>query len=111
MANAERISVSLDADLVERMREAGISPSALFRSALVAELGIDGPSSSDRLASAETALAKISGRVVKIERELRSLKRATASVPSSDPDPYAPGQAFEVAARDEREPRRRKSKP
>jgi len=80
VADAVRVSISLPSDLDEKMRAAGISPSALFRAALVAELGIDGPSAADRVAAAESALEKLSGRVVKIERELRALKRA--AVPS-----------------------------
>lgn len=54
MANAERLSVSVDGDLIARMKQAGLSPSALLTAALRHALGDEQtPAADDRLAALE----------------------------------------------------------
>lgn len=76
MAHAVRVSVSLPADLDERMRAAGLSPSALLAAAIRAELG-DGSMASptDRLATLEAAVKRLASRQVKSERAIGRIER------------------------------------
>lgn len=69
MANAERLTVSVPLELAERMRAAGISPSALLASALRHELGDDTqPSAADRLVALEKLTTDLRRRVNRLEK-------------------------------------------
>lgn len=72
MAQAVKLTISVDGELVARMKEAGLSPSAVMADALRSRLdGPPGPSPEARIASLEAVAKRHARQIAAIERQMR----------------------------------------
>lgn len=79
MATAERLTVSVPSDLMDRARAAGISPSEVFQTALRERLGEAGvKSSGERIADLEGLVSSQGVKLARLEKAVRQLGRKPA---------------------------------